>query len=472
MVLIQFVFYVFFVVIFFFQYGGFLVFVEFVGDFIVFELMGDLEKLFFLLEKKNKYMLVYMQLLEDYLELQFFMFYQMLQNEYIYQQKNKFFMEVYGFSDFFSGVDFVQELVLLFVLFFKQWQLELLVGKDGYFRDFLVVSSIFGKDSRDGSERVLKLLDVLELVQLEEEVDELFFIDYNEIMFRLMFKQEGDDGLDVCGGFGDILLVYVIEIDRKDLVLYCEVFLIIYRIFIFLEEFIKKLQYRYEKFFFFVDMFKKCVSKNIFFVLVWVVDEFCLVELIEEILKLLMELVFCLVCNGELSLVCVFWKNILDKVDQKKLFRCVIFGQFLVVWGVVVRLGILYDFYSYEIVEQLILLDVEFFYKIEIFEVLFWVKEQNEEKSFNLIQFMEYFNNMFYWVWFIIMLQEKVQDREWLFLKFIKIMKYLWKLNNFNFYLVIFFVLDLVFICRLEWQKQILEGLVEYCMLIDSLFFF
>lgn len=42
-------------------------------------------------------------------------------------------------------------------------------------------------------------------------------------------------------------------------------------------------------------------------------------ELTEEILKLLMDLVFRLVCSGELSLARVLRKNILDKVDQKKL---------------------------------------------------------------------------------------------------------------------------------------------------------
>lgn len=41
-------------------------------------------------------------------------------------------------------------------------------------------------------------------------------------------------------------------------------------------------------------------------------------ELTEEILKLLMDLVFRLVCSGELSLARVLRKNILDKVDQKK----------------------------------------------------------------------------------------------------------------------------------------------------------
>lgn len=441
--------------------------VEFVGDFSAPESAGDPEKPPPLPEKKNKHMLAYMQLLEDYSEPQPSMFYQTPQSEHIYQQKNKMLMEVYGFSDSFCGSDSTQELAPPPALPPKQRQLEPPSGKDGHPRD-PSVNSASGKDSRENGERSPKSLDALESAQSEEDVDELSLIDHNEIMARLTLKQEGDDGPDVRGGSGDILLVHATETDRKDLVLYCEAFLTTYRTFISPEELIKKLQYRYEKFSPFADTFKKRVSKNTFFVLVRVVDELCLVELTEEILKLLMELVFRLVCSGELSLARVLRKNILDKVDQKKLLRCAHSDQPLAARGVAARPGTLHDFHSHEIAEQLTLLDAELFYKIEIPEVLLWAKEQNEEKSPNLTQFTEHFNNMSYWVRSIIMLQEKAQDRERLLLKFIKIMKHLRKLNNFNSYLAILSALDSAPIRRLEWQRQTSEGLAEYCTLIDS----
>ncbi|XP_072604412.1 rap guanine nucleotide exchange factor 1 isoform X23 [Vulpes vulpes] len=450
-----------------FQQGGSSASVEFVGDFTVPEsTTGDPEKPPPLPEKKNKHMLAYMQLLEDYSEPQPSMFYQTPQNEHIYQQKNKLLMEVYGFNDSFS-TEALQELAPPPALPPKQRQLESPAMKDGHPRDPSSVSSTPGKESRD-SDRASRSPDGSELARLEEEVDELSLIDHNEIMARLTLKQEGDDGPDVRGGSGDILLVHATETDRKDLVLYCEAFLTTYRTFITPEELIKKLQYRYEKFSPFADTFKKRVSKNTFFVLVRVVDELCLVELTEEILKLLMELVFRLVCNGELSLARVLRKNILDKVDQKKLLRCANSDQPLAARGVAARPGTLHDFHSHEIAEQLTLLDAELFYKIEIPEVLLWAKEQNEEKSPNLTQFTEHFNNMSYWVRSIIMLQEKAQDRERLLLKFIKIMKHLRKLNNFNSYLAILSALDSAPIRRLEWQKQTSEGLAEYCTLIDS----
>ncbi|XP_030316847.1 rap guanine nucleotide exchange factor 1 isoform X5 [Calypte anna] len=451
-----------------FQQGNSSAPVEFIADFAAPDSNSDPEKPPPLPEKKNKHMMAYMQFVEDYSEPQPSMFYQTPQNEHIYQQKNKHLMEVYGFNDSFISLDPSQDLAPPPALPPKQRQLESPSVKDSHSKDSTPNSSPMGKEGKDGVERQQQSSDGLESSQLEEEVDELSLIDHSEIMARLTLKQEGDDGPDVRGGSGDILLVHATETDRKDLVLYCEAFLTTYRTFITPEELIKKLQYRYEKFCHFPDTFKKRVSKNTFFVLVRVVDELCLVELTEEILKLLMDLVFRLVCNGELSLARVLRKNILDKVDQKKMLSYANSIKPLAARGVAARPGTLHDFHSHEIAEQLTLLDAELFYKIEIPEVLLWAKEQNEEKSPNLTQFTEHFNNMSYWVRSIIMLQEKAQDRERLLLKFIKIMKHLRKLNNFNSYLAILSALDSAPIRRLEWQKQTSEGLAEYCTLIDS----
>ncbi|XP_076842417.1 rap guanine nucleotide exchange factor 1b isoform X2 [Brachyhypopomus gauderio] len=310
--------------------------------------------------------------------------------------------------------------------------------------------------------------DRVKLTDIPEDVDELSLIDHKEIMNRITLKTEGDDGPDVRAGSSDILLVHATETDRKDLVLYCEAFLTTYRTFMTPEDLIRKLHYRYTQFCHSPDTFRKRVSKNTFFVLVRVVDELCLVELTEDILRKLMDLVFQLVCSGELSLARVLRKNILDKVEQKRLLRHTHILKPLAARGVSARPGTLHDFRSHEVADQLTLLDAELFYKIEIPEVLLWAKEQNEEKSPNLTQFTEHFNNMSYWVRSIIIQQEKAQDREKLLLKFIKIMKHLRKLNNFNSYLAILSALDSAPIRRLEWQKQTSEGLEEYCTLIDS----
>ncbi|XP_051269000.1 rap guanine nucleotide exchange factor 1b isoform X11 [Dicentrarchus labrax] len=416
-------------------------------------------------EKKSRHILQYMQFVEDYSEPQPSMFYQMPQSESIYEQRNKRFQEVYGINDSFSSTDSVHEPLQPPALPPKQRQLETITADDVLQDPTPQVPSTNSKEALD-KERRQKSTE--SAGSDEEDVDELSLIDHKEIMSRITLKQENDDGPDVRAGSGDILLVHATETDRKDLVLYCEAFLTTYRTFITPEDLIKKLHYRYTRFCHSPDTFKKRVSKNTFFVLVRVVDELCLVELTEDILKQLMDLVFTLVCNGELSLARVLRKNILDKVEQKKLLRYTNSLKPLAARGVSARPGTLHDFRSHEIADQLTLLDAELFYKIEIPEVLLWAKEQNEEKSPNLTQFTEHFNNMSYWVRSLIIQQEKAQDREKLLLKFIKIMKHLRKLNNFNSYLAILSALDSAPIRRLEWQKQTSEGLEEYCTLIDS----
>ncbi|XP_047425333.1 rap guanine nucleotide exchange factor 1b isoform X5 [Mugil cephalus] len=416
-------------------------------------------------EKKSRHILQYMQFVEDYSEPQPSVFYQMPQSESIYEQRNKRFQEVYGFNDSFSSTDSVHEPLLPPALPPKQRQLETIAADDVLQDPTPQMPTANSKEALD-KERRQKSTE--SSGSDEKDVDELSLIDHKEIMSRITLKQENDDGPDVRAGSGDILLVHATETDRKDLVLYCEAFLTTYRTFITPEDLIKKLHIRYSTFCHSPDTFKKRVSKNTFFVLVRVVDELCLVELTEDILKQLMDLVFTLVCNGELSLARVLRKNILDKVEQKKLLRYTNSLKPLAARGVSARPGTLHDFRSHEIADQLTLLDAELFYKIEIPEVLLWAKEQNEEKSPNLTQFTEHFNNMSYWVRSLIIQQEKAQDREKLLLKFIKIMKHLRKLNNFNSYLAILSALDSAPIRRLEWQKQTSEGLEEYCTLIDS----
>uniref|UniRef100_A0A672I7N5 CRK SH3-binding GNRP n=1 Tax=Salarias fasciatus TaxID=181472 RepID=A0A672I7N5_SALFA len=440
-------------------------------------------------EKKSRHILQYMQFVEDYSEPQPSVFYQMPQSESIYEQRNKRFQEVYGFNDSFSSTDSVHEPLQPPALPPKQRQLSECANDEGGEGEYvnlysssqangelplsLRVTARFGPRFQSLVSKAAVSLMFRSRRQKstdsagsdEEDVDELSLIDHKEIMSRITLKQENDDGPDVRAGSGDILLVHATETDRKDLVLYCEAFLTTYRTFITPEDLIKN---TYTTFCHSPDTFKKRVSKNTFFVLVRVVDELCLVELTEDILKQLMDLVFTLVCNGELSLARVLRKNILDKVEQKKLLRYTNSLKPLAARGVSARPGTLHDFRSHEIADQLTLLDAELFYKIEIPEVLLWAKEQNEEKSPNLTQFTEHFNNMSYWVRSLIIQQEKAQDREKLLLKFIKIMKHLRKLNNFNSYLAILSALDSAPIRRLEWQKQTSEGLEEYCTLIDS----
>lgn len=130
--------------------------------------------------------------------------------------------------------------------------------------------------------------------------------------------------------------------------------------------------------------------------------------------------------------------------------------------------------------------------------MLIWAREQNEESSPNLTLFTEHFNKMSYWartqilvrnlyilltkrnhifldlygrninLFYFFKKQQEAKDREKFVFKFIKIMKHLRKINNYNSYLALLSALDSAPVRRLEWQKTITEGLKEYCALIDS----
>lgn len=126
------------------------------------------------------------------------------------------------------------------------------------------------------------------------------------------------------------------------------------------------------------------------------------------------------------------------------------------------------------------ILDSELFQKIEIPEVLIWAQEQCEERSPNLTLFTAHFNKLSYWYFLYfskvvtkysisflrartqILKQQDAKDREKHVMKFIKIMKHLRKINNFNSYLALLSALDSAPIRRLEWQKNITEGRTKH----------
>ncbi|XP_035514092.1 rap guanine nucleotide exchange factor 1-like [Morone saxatilis] len=305
--------------------------------------------------------------------------------------------------------------------------------------------------------------------QLEEQ-EEVLLTNQQEILYRITMKPEEEDGPDVKAASPEILLVYATENDSvNEQGMYREAFLSTYRSFICPDDVITKLQHRYRKLCEGRDPADLTAAKKTLHLLVRVVDELCAIELDSDLLLLLMDLVFSLLIGGELGPAHQLRSNILSKMEQRwQLIGSPQSLRPLAARGVAARPGTLLDFRSHDLAEQLTLLDSELFYKIELPEVLLWSKEQNEEKSPNMTQFTQHFNNVSFWVRSVIILQDKPQDREKLLLKFLKVMKHLRKLNNFNSYLSILSALDSAPLRRLDWQRSTAEALEEYSSLIDS----
>ncbi|XP_054467252.1 LOW QUALITY PROTEIN: rap guanine nucleotide exchange factor 1 [Anoplopoma fimbria] len=303
-----------------------------------------------------------------------------------------------------------------------------------------------------------------------EEQEEVLLTDWEEILHRITMKTEDEDGPDVKAASPEILLVHATATPRgPEQVVYCEAFLSTYRSFLSPKDVIIKLQHRYRHLCERRDPEHITAAKNTFKLLVRVVKELCATELDSDLLLLLMELVFSLLIGGELGSALLLRSNILSKMEQKwQLIGSPQSLRPLAARGVAARPGTLLDFRSQDLAEQLTLLDSELFCKIQLPELLMWSKEQNDEKSPNLTEFTQHFNNVSYWVRSVIILQDKSQDREKLLLKFLKTMKHLRRLNNFNSYLAILSALDSAPLRRLDWQKNTAEALEEYSSLIDS----
>eukprot|EP00106_Octopus_bimaculoides_P018428 XP_014785870.1 PREDICTED: rap guanine nucleotide exchange factor 1-like isoform X5 [Octopus bimaculoides] len=344
------------------------------------------------------------------------------------------------------------------------------------------------------------------LKDADSDFIELKPLDDVDVSDQLIRKRPTEVGPEIRGGSVDALLVHATVASKsgsqEDLVneedfMYQEAFLTTYRTFITPKDLIEKLLYRFHKFQHVSDTSKKRLARNAFSLLIRVLDElsvWCRLrekcastakknpagfqnnsscsstssEIDDEISQKMMDLVFELLCQGELTLAKLLRRKIVEKLEARKHMEITAKTNNLPSHSLTLQLPDLLHFKSQDIAEQMTLLDAGLFQKIEIPEVLLWAKEQSEELSPNLTLFTEHFNKMSYWCRTKILIQEEPKDREKYLMKFIKIMRHLRKMSNFNSYLAILSALDSAPIRRLEWQKQNMEALKEFCQLIDS----
>ncbi|XP_032582394.1 guanine nucleotide-releasing factor 2 isoform X13 [Drosophila sechellia] len=294
----------------------------------------------------------------------------------------------------------------------------------------------------------------------------------------LILKKREEDGPEVKGGYIDALIVHASRVQKVADNAFCEAFITTFRTFIQPIDVIEKLTHRYTYFFCQVQDNKQKAAKETFALLVRVVNDLTSTDLTSQLLSLLVEFVYQLVCSGQLYLAKLLRNKFVEKVTLYKEPK--LGGAGCVGGAGIASSGgssgaasggnqpSLLDLKSLEIAEQMTLLDAELFTKIEIPEVLLFAKDQCEEKSPNLNKFTEHFNKMSYWARSKILRLQDAKEREKHVNKFIKIMKHLRKMNNYNSYLALLSALDSGPIRRLEWQKGITEEVRAFCALIDS----
>nr|XP_018908248.1 PREDICTED: guanine nucleotide-releasing factor 2-like isoform X4 [Bemisia tabaci] len=232
-----------------------------------------------------------------------------------------------------------------------------------------------------------------------------------DVVKWLVHKGPNDEGPEIRGGHPHALIVHATKANKNEEngtdFLYQEAFLTTYRTFISPLDLVDKLVERHQRFSRSPELSRQRAAREAFSLLVRVVSDLTILDVELTFIQRLMNFVYQLLRSGDLTMAKALRVKILEKHAAKA-------AQ---------QITTTYD------------QPIQSIYTRARSRIL----EQADAK-----------------------------DREKYVIKFIKIMKHLRKMNNFNSYLALLSALDSAPIRRLEWQKHITEGLKEYCALIDS----
>ncbi|CAH0600593.1 unnamed protein product [Chrysodeixis includens] len=285
----------------------------------------------------------------------------------------------------------------------------------------------------------------------------------SDISAWLVLKPPGKDGPDVRGGHPDALIVLATKA-TKDFE-FQEAFLATYRTWVSPSGLLARLVRRARHFRARPHDLRATLS-----LLTCVVADLTTSDLDCPLMQEIMEFIYWLVNAEELAIAKALRQILVDKQKQihfqqtnsRYEYDTPCYGS------VSTRRDTLLDFKSTELAEQMTLLDAALFSRLTTAEVLLWPRDQSEESSPNLTRFTEHFNKMSYWARSRILEQDEAREREKYANKFLKVMKALRKMNNFNSYLALVSALDSPPVRRLGWSRSIVDTLHDCCTIIDS----
>ncbi|XP_062528472.1 guanine nucleotide-releasing factor 2 isoform X11 [Bombyx mori] len=284
----------------------------------------------------------------------------------------------------------------------------------------------------------------------------------------LVLKGSNKDGPEIRGGHPDALIVLATKGTKEtdEYFAYQEAFLATYRTWVSPSGLVARLVRRAHHL-----RARPHDLRSTLSLLTRVVADLTMLDLDYPLMQEIMEFIYWLIYEAEeLAIAKALRQILVDK--QKQLHFQQTNNRYeydTPCYGTVsLRRDTLLDFKATEIAEQMTLLDAALFIRITTAEVLSWPREQSEESSPNLTRFTEHFNKMSYWARSRILEQEKAIEREKYASKFLKVMKALRKMNNFNSYLALVSALDSPPVRRLGWPRYIVDTLHDYCTIIDS----
>uniref|UniRef100_A0A914C1R6 Uncharacterized protein n=1 Tax=Acrobeloides nanus TaxID=290746 RepID=A0A914C1R6_9BILA len=302
-------------------------------------------------------------------------------------------------------------------------------------------------------------------LQITDKPSILESLDVAEFLV-LRAKDSHSKPTEVRGGPKDALLVYATQPGGS--LLFQEAFLATYRSFVTSAELIQKLVKRYLYMSVSKDLRSTKAARQTFSVLVRVVDELCIVELTRELINTVTSFVYRLIRDGNYDFARLLRKRLMERLEDKASPSNSPSRSKPDTPLPVQKNPALFECRTSAIAKQITLLDSELFYKIEPAEMLWWAKEQDSQKSPNVVSFTEHFNRLSYWARSQVILPAEQREREKYLLKFIKIMKQLRKMGNLNSYLAILSALESAPIRRLDWPKSLRDQLDEHAEIIDS----
>ncbi|XP_026324252.1 guanine nucleotide-releasing factor 2 isoform X11 [Hyposmocoma kahamanoa] len=279
----------------------------------------------------------------------------------------------------------------------------------------------------------------------------------------LLLKAPSKDGPEVRGGNPDALIVLATKA-TKDFA-YQEAFLATYRTWVSPSGLVARLVRRAHHF-----RPRPHELRSTLSLLTRVVADLTMSDLDQPLMQEIMKFIYWLVEVEELPIAKALRQILVDKQKQihfqqsnhRYEYETPCYG------AVSLRRDTLLDFKATDLAEQMTLLDAALFVRITTAEVLSWPRDQSEESSPNLTRFTEHFNKMSYWARSRILEQDEAKEREKYASKFLKVMKALRKMNNFNSYLALVSALDSPPVRRLGWPRAIDDALLDHCAIIDS----
>ena len=284
-------------------------------------------------------------------------------------------------------------------------------------------------------------------------------LDSLDVLKFLVFREE-PSGQILYGGVADALIVHATNSSKKDFV-FSEAFLTTYRAFLTPIDLINRIIYREHRM---KEKGHKRASQNAFRLLLRVIDDL-VAPIPKNILDALVKETHYQFSNGQL----MFGKLVRDRIIPKSEMHYHSQESITFSTPEAMEKGCsIFSFHSEDIAKQLTIQDAQFYSRIEIPEILAWGKAQNEDFAPNLAIFTEHFNQVSYWVRTYILSIVKPHVREKVYNKFLKVMKFLRRFNNFNSLLAIFSALDSSAIRRLEFPKASTDTLAQFSSLIES----